>query len=72
LTTKRLGHVHKCAQPAPGVVVIKLGGVMAEVVVVVDDRDRLRRNPAERRDLGLAEGDEVTAIIKSTEVMLAT
>jgi molybdopterin-binding protein len=58
----------------PGVVTsIKLGGVMAEVVVAVGDHEIVSvvtRQSVE--DLGLAEGDQVTAIIKSTEVMLAT
>jgi molybdopterin-binding protein len=58
----------------PGVVTsIKLGGVMAEVVVAVGYHEIVSvvtRQSVE--DLGLAEGDQVTAIIKSTEVMLAT
>ncbi len=51
---------------------IKLGGVMAEVVVQVGENEIVSvvtRTSAE--ELGLKEGDEVTAIIKSTEVMLA-
>jgi molybdopterin-binding protein len=51
---------------------VKLGGVMAEVVIRVGDHDIVSvvtRTSAE--ELGLSEGDEVTAIIKSTEVMLA-
>jgi len=51
---------------------IKLGGVMAEVVVQVGENEIVSvvtRTSAE--ELGLSEGDEVTAIIKSTEVMLA-
>jgi len=51
---------------------VTLGGVMAEVVVQVGDHEVVSvvtRTSAE--ELGLAEGDEVTAIIKSTEVMLA-
>ena len=51
---------------------IKLGGVMAEVVVRVCENEIVSvvtRTSAE--ELGLSEGDEVTAIIKSTEVMLA-
>ena len=51
---------------------IKLGGVMAEVVVCVGENEIVSvvtRTSAE--ELGLSEGDEVTAIIKSTEVMLA-
>ena len=52
---------------------IKLGGVMAEVVVAVGEHQLVSvvtRQSVE--DLGLAEGDKVTAIIKSTEVMLET
>jgi molybdopterin-binding protein len=51
---------------------IKLGGVMAEVVVQVGENEIVSvvtRTSAE--ELGLSEGDTVTAIIKSTEVMLA-
>ena len=51
---------------------VTLGGVMAEVVVQVGDHEVVSvvtRTSAE--ELDLAEGDEVTAIIKSTEVMLA-
>ena len=51
---------------------IKLGGVMAEVVVRVGDNEIVSvvtRTSAE--ELELTEGDRVTAIIKSTEVMLA-
>jgi molybdopterin-binding protein len=57
----------------PGAVVsINLGGVMAEVVVKVGDHEIvsvITRRSVE--DLGLAEGDEVTVVIKSTEVMLS-
>ena len=51
---------------------VKLGGVMAEVVVRVGEHEIVSvvtRTSAD--DLGLAEGDEVTVVIKSTEVMLA-
>jgi molybdopterin-binding protein len=51
---------------------IKLGGVMAEVVVRVGEHEIVSvvtRTSIE--ELGLAEGDSVTAIVKSTEVMLA-
>jgi molybdopterin-binding protein len=51
---------------------VKLGGVMAEVVVQIGENEIVSvvtRTSAE--ELGLKEGDEVTAIIKSTEVMLA-
>ena len=51
---------------------IKLGAVMAEVVVQVGENEIvsvITRHSAE--ELGISEGDEVTAIIKSTEVMLS-
>ncbi len=51
---------------------IKLGGVMAEVVVRVGEHEVVSvvtRTSAE--ELRIAEGDEVTVIVKSTEVMLA-
>jgi molybdopterin-binding protein len=51
---------------------ITLGGVMAEIVVSVSENEIvsvITRRSAE--ELGLAEGDEVTVIVKSTEVMLA-
>lgn len=51
---------------------IKLGGVMAEVVVKVGEQEIgsvVTRTSVEA--LGLSEGDEVTAIVKSTEVLLA-
>ena len=50
---------------------VKLGGVMAEVVVSVGDLEivsAITRTSAEQ--LGLKPGDAVTAIIKSTEVMI--
>lgn len=57
----------------PGVVAsINLGGVMAEVLVKVGDHEIvsvITRRSVE--DLRLAEGDEVTVVIKSTEVMLS-
>ena len=57
----------------PGTIAsIKLGGVMAEVIVSVGEYEMVSvvtRQSVE--DLGLAEGDQVTAIIKSTEVILA-
>ena len=52
---------------------VKLGEVMAEVLVDVGGQELvavITRGSAER--LGLAEGKPVTAIIKSTEVLLAT
>ena len=51
---------------------IKLGGVMAEVVARGGENEIVSvvtRTSVE--ELGLMEGDSVTAIIKSTEVMLA-
>jgi molybdopterin-binding protein len=51
---------------------IRTGEVMAEVVVDVAGSEivsAITRGSVER--LGLAEGDEVTVVIKSTEVMLA-
>lgn len=51
---------------------ITLGGVMAEVVVQVGEHQIVSVvTCASVEALGLAEGDEVTAIVKSTEVMLA-
>lgn len=50
---------------------IKLGNVMAEVVVDVSGTElvsAITRGSVER--LGLTAGDKVTVIIKSTEVML--
>jgi molybdopterin-binding protein len=50
---------------------VKLGNVMAEVVVSVGTIEivsAITRSSAER--LGLKSGDAVTAIIKSTEVMI--
>jgi molybdopterin-binding protein len=51
---------------------VKLGGVMTEVVVAVDGLEivsAITRGSAEQ--LGLKVGDEVTAVIKSTEVLIA-
>jgi molybdopterin-binding protein len=54
------------------VTAIKLGGVMAEITVEIAGGHELvsviTRASAER--LGLKAGDQVTVIIKSTEVML--
>jgi molybdate transport system regulatory protein len=53
------------------VVAITLDGVMAEVLLRIGDQELvsiITRGSAER--LGLAVGDEVFALIKSTEVML--
>jgi molybdopterin-binding protein len=51
---------------------VKLGTVMAEVVVAVGGLEVvsvITRTSAEQ--MGLKPGDEVTAVIKSTEVLLA-
>jgi molybdopterin-binding protein len=58
----------------PGVVKsVKLGNVMAEVIVEIatgiDVVSLISRTSAEQ--LGLKVGDKVTTIIKSTEVMVA-
>ena len=50
---------------------VKLGNVMAEVVVAVGSLEivsAITRGSAEH--LGLKAGDEVTAVIKSTEVLI--
>ena len=50
---------------------VKLGTVMAEVVIsigTIEIVSAITRSSAER--LGLKPGDSVTAIIKSTEVMI--
>jgi molybdopterin-binding protein len=50
---------------------VKLGGIMAEVVVNVGGIEVvsvITRSSAE--SLGLKQGDAVTAIIKSTEIMI--
>lgn len=65
-------HVSARNQLRGTVTSITLGGVMAEIVVSVSENEIvsvITRKSAE--ELGLAEGDEVTVIIKSTEVMLA-
>jgi molybdopterin-binding protein len=52
---------------------VKLGSVMAEVVIQVGKLELvsvITRESAER--MGLAKGKDVTAIIKSTEVLMAT
>ncbi|MDP2662404.1 MAG: TOBE domain-containing protein [Dehalococcoidia bacterium] len=51
---------------------IKLGNVMAEVVMSVGNYEivaAITRSSVDR--LGLKEGDKVTAMIKATEVMVA-
>ncbi len=50
---------------------VKLGSVMSEVVVAVGDLEivsAITRSSTEH--LGLKQGDQVTAIIKSTEVII--
>ena len=50
---------------------VKLGNVMAEVIVKVGDLEivsAITRSSAE--SLALKEGDQVKAVIKSTEVMI--
>jgi molybdopterin-binding protein len=50
---------------------VKLGGVMAEVVIAVADFEivaAITRGSAEQ--MGLKEGDQVRAVIKATEVMI--
>lgn len=52
---------------------VNLGTVMAEVVVDVNGQEvvsAITRSSAER--LGLAEGQQVTVVIKATEVLLST
>lgn len=51
---------------------IKLGTVMAEVVMAVGDQEvvaAITRSSVEK--LELREGDQVSALIKATEVMIA-
>ena len=51
---------------------VRTDGLMAEVTVAIGDQEItsiVTRTSAER--LGLASGDDVTVVIKSTEVMLA-
>ena len=51
---------------------VKLGNVMAEVVVTVGNLEivsAITRTSAEQ--MGLKTGDAVTAVIKSTEVLIA-
>ena len=52
---------------------VEVGAIMAEVVVGIGDQEiasAITKGSTER--LGLKEGDEVTVIIKATEVMIAT
>jgi molybdopterin-binding protein len=51
---------------------VKLGGIMAEVIVTVGNLEivsAITRGSAEH--MGLKVGDTVTALIKSTEVLVA-
>ena len=51
---------------------VKLGEVMAEVVVTVGGLEIVSAiTRASAEELGLKAGDEVTAVIKSTEVLIA-
>ncbi|MGH2677369.1 MAG: TOBE domain-containing protein [Actinomycetota bacterium] len=52
---------------------VMLGSVMAEIVVDVGGQEivaAITRSSAER--LGLSEGSEVVAVVKSTDVLIAT
>ena len=54
------------------VVEIRADGVMAEVVIRIGDQDLVAIiTSSSARRLGLQKGDEVLAVIKSTEVMVA-
>lgn len=54
------------------IVEIRADGVMAEVVIRIGEQDLVSIiTSASARRLGLAKGDEVLAVIKSTEVMVA-
>jgi molybdopterin-binding protein len=54
------------------VVEIRADGVMAEVVVRIGDQDLVAIiTSSSARRLGLSTGDEVLAVIKATEVMVA-
>jgi molybdopterin-binding protein len=60
-------------QPRGTVKSVKLGTVMAEVVVQVGENEivsAITRGSAER--LGLPEGSPITVVIKATEVLLST
>ncbi len=51
---------------------VKLGAVMAEVIVQVGENElvaAITRSSVER--MGIKEGDEVSAVVKATEVMIA-
>jgi molybdopterin-binding protein len=54
------------------VTAIKTGAVMAEVEVQIEPGQMVAAITDTARDqLGLQEGDEVTVVVKSTEVLLA-
>ena len=54
------------------IVEIRADGVMAEVVIRIGDQDLVSIiTSSSARRLGLEKGDEVLAVIKSTEVMVA-
>ena len=54
------------------IVDIRADGVMAEVVIRIGDQDLVSIiTSSSARRLGLAKGDDVLAVIKSTEVMVA-
>jgi molybdopterin-binding protein len=54
------------------VVDIRADGVMAEVIIQIGDQDLVAIiTSSSARRLGLENGDEVLAVIKSTEVMVA-
>lgn len=61
-------------QLAGTVTAIKEGGVMAELVVKLDEGPELVSviTATSAHNLALAVGSKVTVVIKSTEVMLAT
>ena len=52
---------------------VKLGSIMAEISIAIGDNDLvsvITRSSVER--LNIKVGDEVTVVIKATEVMLST
>jgi molybdopterin-binding protein len=54
------------------VTAVKSGAVMAEVEVRIEAADVVAAiTDVSRESLGLKEGDEVTVVIKSTEVLIA-
>ena len=67
-------HISARNQLRGKIVSVKLGSIMAEVVVELPDGQQIvsaiTRSSAE--SLELKEGDQVAAIIKSTEVMIQT